>query len=157
MTQATQPTTGSKPAIATGWLLAFTWLFVIVCALGLVVDIWIIVWGPDALEAAIHLPVNLPSEVNVWWGLQQFVDLLFGVACVGVLVRDRDLARLAVYAAWAVVVIECVDAALKLLQLHLSLPIGAVLYALFAISLARALRRTDPRPEPAAARLRGVM
>jgi hypothetical protein len=136
----------AQPPIATGWLLWLTWLFVIGLALTSIGTAIALVFGPDAVARALGIGYRAP-DVTVWWGIQQVAYVSFGVACVGVLLRDRDFASFAVVMAWSIAVLQCIDAALQIFHLRLSLPIGVVLYVAFAIKMSMVLR-AEAAPAP---------
>ncbi len=139
-----------KAPIATGWLLGLTWFFALVVGLGgVIASVLAIIVGPEAIAASLRLPLRMPEHFTVWWAIEQVAYLLFGLACVGVLLRDRDWARTAVVVAWVIVVLQCVDAGLQILHLRLSIPIGALLYVAFAVRTSTVLRGAHPSRAPA--------
>jgi hypothetical protein len=138
MTEAAPSDPVSRPPIATGWLLWLTWFFVIVLSGGVIFSLLILLVGPGSLAASLGITVSMPV-IGVWWAIQQLVSGFFGVACIGVLLRDRDLARIAVALAWIVVACQCIDAVLQLSDGKLVIPFGAVLYVAFALKLTAVL------------------
>ena len=126
----------SVPFKAHGWLLWLTWFYVAIFALGTVFGILILVTG----AAPFGLEFRGPVEITVWWVLVQVPYIAFAIGCIGVLLADRDFAWVAVVSAWAIVVVQCVQAFLQLFHLRLSLPLTAIVYAAYAIGMARLLR-----------------
>ncbi len=126
----------AAPFKARGWLLWLTWLYVAIFAIGTVFGILIRITGatPFGLE------LRGPEQITVWWILAQVPYIAFAIGCVGVLLADRDFAWVAVVSAWAIVVVECVQAFMQLFHLRLSLPLSALFYAAYAIGMARLLR-----------------
>jgi len=145
MTTPLDPTPQTKPPIATGWLLWLTWFFALVLGVGgVIASALFIIIGPEAIAAVLRLPLRMPDHLTVWWAIEQVAYLLFGIACVGVLLRDRDWARTAVVVAWVIVLLQCVDAGLQIFHWRLSIPIGALLYVAFAVKTATVLRGLSP-------------
>ena len=141
MTSTSEDSLRQKPPIATGRLLWLTWFFALVLGVGGVIGsaLWIVV-GPEAIADALHLPLRIPDHLTVWLIIEQVAYLLFGFACVGTLLRDRDWSRTAVVVAWIIVGFQCVDAGLQIFHLRLSIPIGALLYVAFALRTSTVLR-----------------
>ena len=131
----------SSPFRMRGWLLWLTWLYVVIFALGTVFGIIVRLTGamPFGLE------FRGPGEITVWWVLVQVPYIAFGITCVGVLLADRDFAWAAVFSAWAIVAVQFIQAFMQLFHLRLSLPLSAVLYAAYAIGMARLLRADQTR------------
>jgi len=126
----------STPFRVRGWLLWLTWFYVAIFALGTVFGIIIRVTGATPLG----LEFRGPDQITVWWVLAQVPYIAFAIGCVGLLLGDRDFAWVAVVSAWAIVVVQCVQAFLQLFHLRLSLPLSAILYAAYAIAMARRIR-----------------
>ena len=147
LTTASSVRTEAGEPIATGWLLWLTWFFAIALGSGVVGALVALFLGPDYLARLLGIPFLAPN-VTVWWGVHQAAYLFFGVACVGVLMRDRDFARYAVILAWSIVALQCADAALQIFRLRLSIPIGAILYAAYAVKMGRVLRGRPPVMPP---------
>jgi len=129
----------ARTPIATGWLLWLTWLFVIVAASGILFSVLVLIVGADRLTQLIGLTVNMPA-LTAWWMIEQAAYVLFGIACVGVLAKDRDLAGISVVLAWVIVVFQCIDALLQLFEARISIPAGAVLYLAYALKMSSVLR-----------------
>jgi len=158
MTNPLNPTPQTKPPIATGWLLWLTWFFALVLGVGgVIASALFIVIGPEAIAAALRLPLRMPDHFTAWWAIEQVAYLLFGIACVGVLLRDRDWARTAVVVAWVIVLLQCVDAGLQIFHWRLSIPIGALLYVAFAVKTSIVLRDLSPAVAGAPPGSRGTL
>jgi hypothetical protein len=54
--------------------------------------------------------------------------------------KDRDFAWVAVVSAWAITVVQCVQAFLQLAHLRLSLPLSALSFAAYTIAMTKLLR-----------------
>jgi hypothetical protein len=137
----------AKPAIATGWLLWLTWIFVVAIGGGAIMAVLIGILGPDLISAVLHVTVTMP-HLTVWWVVEQAAYAFFAITCVGVLLRDRDIAGFAVPTAWIIVGLQCIGAFTLLFRGHLQIPIGAALYIAFAISLRGRLYPTLPVAPP---------
>ena len=69
--------------------------------------------------------------------------MAFTIGVVGVLSRNRQLAWLAVGSGWIIAIIQGIQALLQLAHLRLSIPIGAFLYAAYAIGVTKVLTPSD--------------
>ena len=145
MTQDATAERRTSAPIATGWLLVLAWVFSILGGLGLIFTLLLVTLGPGPLTRTFGIRLRIP-EFGVWDGVRTAVSLAFTISCVGVIMQDRDFAWFAVILAWCVAAIQCVDAFLKIFHLTLSVPIGVVVYAAFAIKLSSNLRRAVHTP-----------
>jgi hypothetical protein len=141
-----RPPTGP---IATGWLLALAWIFVVLLGLSILVTLTALVFGPDLFARTIGIPLQVPA-FGIWDAVRTAVNAGFAIACVGVVRQDRDFASFAVVLAWMVVAVQCVDAFVRIFHLTLSIPIGALFYVAFALKLSSNLRHA-PAPPPGSA------
>jgi hypothetical protein len=132
---ATQSASLRVPA----WILWLTWIYVGLFALGVVFQIASIVMGQSLWTTLLGMDVPA-TQITVLWVLIQLPYIAFVIGAVGVLLRDRDFAWVTVVASWIIVGIQCVQAFLQLFHLRLSIPIGAFLFAAYAIGLMRVLR-----------------
>ena len=123
-----------------GWLLWLTWLYVVVFGIGTVFGIAGVLFGGRVLG----LEIRGRDTITVWWVLVQVPYIAFFVGCIGTLLKDRDFAWVAVVSAWAIAVVQCVQAFLQLAHLRLSLPLTAVLFVAYAIGTTRLLRPVPP-------------
>jgi len=135
MTVATQP----QEFRVRGWLLWLSWAYVSIFSIGTLFGIITMLTGH-----VFGLEVRGP-DVTPWWVLVQLPYIALFVACIGVLLKDRDFAWVAVITSWMIVIIQCVQAVLQLAHLRLSLPLSAVLFAAYAIGLKRQLRPARER------------
>jgi|ERR1041385_1276367 hypothetical protein len=127
-----------------GWILWLTWLYVGLFGIGTLFGIVAVVLGGRLFG----FELRGPDQLTVGWILLQVPYIVFAIACVGVLLRDRDFGWAAVASAWTITVIQCIQAFLQLFHLHVSLPLSALLFAAYAIGLTRLLRpsrRREPR------------
>jgi hypothetical protein len=126
---------------ARGWVLWLTWIYVVLFGLGTLSGIVALLSGATLFG----LEIRGPDQVTVLWVLLQVPYIAFAVGCVGVLLKDRDFAWVAVIAAWIITVVQSVQAFLQLAHLRLSIPLGAFLYAAYAIGMTRLLRPAPAR------------
>ncbi len=125
-----------------GWILWLTWLYVVLFGLGTLFGIVMLLLGghPFGLE------MRGPDSITLWWVLVQVPYIGFLVGCIGVLLKDRDFAWVAIVSAWAIAVVQCVQALLQLAHLRLSLPLSAFLFVAYAIGMTKVLHRGQPEP-----------
>jgi hypothetical protein len=134
---------------ARGWLLWLTWVYVALFGIGTVFGIAGLLFGGRVLG----LEIRGGDAITVWWLLVQVPYIAFFIGCIGTLLKDRDFAWVAVVSAWAIAVVQCVQAFLQLAHLRLSLPLSAVVFVAYAIGTTKVLR-----PVPSGARVgRGMM
>jgi len=122
---------------ARGWILWLTWLYVVLFGLGTLFGIVMLLFCCHASG----LEMRGPDSITVWWVLVQVPYIGFLVGCIGVLLKDRDFAWVAIVSAWAITVVQCVQAFLQLAHLRLSLPLSAFLFAAYAIGMTKVLHR----------------
>jgi len=122
---------------ARGWVLWLTWLYVVLFGLGTLFGIAMLLFGSHGFG----LEMRGPDSITVWWVLVQVPYIAFFVGCIGVLLKDRDFAWVAIVSAWAIAVVQCVQAFLQLAHLRLSLPLSAFLFAAYAVALTRRLHK----------------
>lgn len=144
-------TVSARPPIARGWVLWLTWLFALVFASEVLYQILLAVVGSAQLGAMLGVTLAQP-HVTVWWVLNALVQAVFGVACVGILLHDRDMARLARGCAWLIVGLQCIGAFSEIVHAHIQVPLGALLYGAFAIGLGSALGSPKAMAAPPGAR-----
>ena len=137
----------SAPLQPRGWVLWLTWLYVALFGLGLLFWIAMLVSGTE-----FGLEVRGPERITVWWVLLQVPYISFALGAAGVLLKDRDFAWVAVVSAWAITVIQCIQAFLQLANLRLSVPLSALVFAAYAVGLTKLLR-----PRRSEARVGGGM
>jgi hypothetical protein len=124
----------------TGWLLPLTWLLVFYFGGLVLLNLVVLAFGADAVESATRISVTEPSGDPLWWALGQLPSVVFVFACIGALMQERAFAWAAVVAAWVIVVILLVQAALQLLHLRPSIPLLAAVLIVFAVQMTRRLR-----------------
>jgi hypothetical protein len=129
-----------RPPIATGWLLWLTWLYIGFFGLGILVDVASLVAGRDVVGTWFGVSVAGLDNVGVVWVLRQLPYVAFAIGCVGILLRDRDFAWMAIVAAWLIVAVQCVDAFLQIFHLRLSVPISAFVFGAYAWKTGSVLR-----------------
>jgi hypothetical protein len=135
----TDTATQSASLRVPSWILWLTWIYVSLFGLGVVFQIASILMGQSLWTTLFG--VDAPVErITVWWVLIQLPYIAFAIGAVGVLMRDRDFAWVTVVVAWIIVGMQCVQAFLQLFHLRLSIPIGAFLFAAYALGMTRALR-----------------
>ena len=122
-----------------GWLRWVTLLLAIVLGCGALLAGVVLVFGAERTAAFLGVTVNM-TDVSVWWGLSQLAYLLLGVACIALLVGDWDIGPLVVPVAWAIVIIQIIDAARALVHLHVQFPITALLFGLYAWKVDQAVK-----------------
>ena len=121
---------------ARGWLLWLTWLYVVVFGIGTLFGIATLLLGGHMFG----LQIPRQDAIMVWWVLVQVPYIAFFVGCIGALLKDRDFAWVAVVSAWAIALVQCVQAFLQLAHFRLSLPLSAFLFAAYAIGMTKLLR-----------------
>ena len=134
----------SAPFKAHGWVLWLTWAYVVLFGVGTLFGMVAVVAGGRLFG----LEISGPDQITIWWVLLQVPYIAFAIATVGVLLEDRDFASAAVVAAWVIAVIQGIQAFLQLAHLRLSIPLGAFLYAAYALGMTKQLRshqRADAR------------
>ena len=131
-------------------MLWLTWIYVGLFGVGVLLALASIIGGRDVLGTLFSVSTPGPDNVNLIWVLRQLPYVAFAIGCVGVLLRDRDLAWVAVVAAWVIVVVQCADAFVQIFHLRLSIPISAFIFGAYAWKMASVLRprpvSTPPRP-----------
>ena len=94
---------------ARGWVLWLTWLYVVVFGIGTLVGIATLLLGARVFG----VEIRGPDAITVWWVLVQVPYIALFIGCIGVLLRDRDFAWVAVVSAWAIAVVQCMQAFLQ--------------------------------------------
>jgi tellurite resistance protein TehA-like permease len=122
------------------WILWLTRAYVALFGIGTLVGIVAVLLGGRLFDLGLHGP----DQLTPGWVLLPVPYAVFAIACVGVLLRHRDFAWVAVAAAWTITVIQCVQAFLQIFHPLLSLPLGAFVFAAYAIGLTRSLRPARP-------------
>ena len=138
MTSALKVPTEFQPR---GWILWLTWIYVALFGIGTLLGVAALILGGTLFG----LEMRGPDQVTVLWVFLQVPYIAFAVGCVGVLLRDRDFGWVAVIAAWVITIVQSGQALLQLAHLRLSIPLGAVLYAAYAIGMTRLLRPAPAR------------
>jgi hypothetical protein len=133
------------------WL---TWIYVGLFGLGILLALASILGGRDVLGTVLGVSTPGPDNVNFIWLLHQLPYVAFAIGCVGVLVRDRDFAWVAIVAAWVIVVVQCADAFVQIFHLRLSIPISAFIFGAYAWKMGSVLR---PRPASMPPRSGGML
>ena len=131
------------PFRARGWILWLSWAYLAFVALGTLLGVaWLVSATPP-----LGLQVRGVYKLTVWGILSWALYMGFAIGVVGVLLRNRQLAWLAVGSGWVIAAIQSIQALLQLAHLRLSIPIGAFLYAAYAIGVTRLLtpRESDVR------------
>ena len=118
-----------------GWILWLSWVYLALIALGTLLGLYWLITGMPPFG----LQVRGEYKLTVWGILSWALYMGFALGVVGVLVKDRHLAWLAVYLGWLIAVIQSIQALLQLAHLRLSIPIGAFLYAAYAIGVTKLL------------------
>ena len=142
MTAPTAPS--DRPFVATGWLLWLTWAYVAVFGIGLVLQVATLALGWNPLGALFRIQAPDIGQISVAWLLVQLPYIAFAIGCVGVLLRDRDFAWVAVISAWVIAAVQSVEAFLQLLHLRLSVPISALIFVAYAVRATKVLRPARP-------------
>ena len=138
----------SRLPLASGWLLWLAWTYAVVFAFGVLFTLASLVLGSNPLAALFGLPDPGPVQVTWWWLTHQVVYVGFGVGCIAILARDRDLAWFAVVFGWAVACVQCLDAFLAIFHLRLSIPLSAPFYAAVAWRTASLMRAPERQLPP---------
>ncbi len=138
MTSALNAPTEFRPR---SWILWLTWIYVVLFGIGTLFGVAALMRGGTLFG----LEMRGPDQITVFWVLLQVPYIAFAVACVGVLLKDRDFGWVAVIAAWVITVVQSVQALLQLAHLRLSIPLGAFLFAAYAIGMTRLLRPASGR------------
>ena len=137
----TEPATAKPaPLRVPPWILWLTWIYVAPYGLGIVFEIVSLVIGKNLWTVLFGIDVPTLENVTVWWVLLQLPYIVFAVGCVGILLKDRDFAWVAIVTAWVIAILQSVQAIMQLAHLRLSIPISAFLFAAYAIGLKNALR-----------------
>jgi hypothetical protein len=136
----TDGTLEPAPFRVPSWILWLTWIYVALFGLSVVFQIASLVIGQSLWTVLFGIDVPAVDHVTVWWVLLQLPYVVFAIGCVGVLLKDRDFAWVAVFTAWVVAVLQSVQAVLQLAHLRISVPIGAFLFVAYAIGVKRVLR-----------------
>ena len=130
------------------WILWLSWIYLAIFAVGVLFGIaWLISGTPP-----FGLQVRGPIRITLLGIASSALYMAFTIGVVGVLTRDRQLAWLAVGSGWIIAIIQGIQALLQLAHLRLSIPIGAFLYAAYAIGVTKVLTPSDPK-----GRVRGGM
>src|SRR4026209_69292 len=145
MTAPQQPPVSFRPPRWIQWL---SWIYLAFFAVGILLGLaWLVSGRPP-----FGLQVRGPISITMWGIASWVLYVAFTIGVVGVLLRDRQLAWLAVGSGWVIAVIQGIQALLQLAHLRLSIPIGAFLYAAYAIGVTKLLTPSDSE-----ARVRGGM
>jgi hypothetical protein len=128
------------PLRLVGWLRVATWVFAALIGFAFIAALLMLLAGPDSVQQATGIRVVMP-DFSLWWGISQLIYLAFGVGCAALLLGDRDLGSLTAPAAWAIVAIQLIDAVRGLGSGKLALPLSAPVFAVYAVSVSRALRK----------------
>jgi len=145
----TAPAATPVPFRVPPWILWLTWIYAALFGLGIVFQVASLVLGQSLWTLLFGLEVPTLDHVTVWWILLQLPYIVFAFGCVGILLKDRDFAWVAVVTAWVIALLQGVQAIMQLAHLRLSIPISAFLFIAYAIGVRNALR--PPR------RARGVI
>jgi len=130
----------TRSPIAIGWFRWLTWLLVIAGGYQFIYYILLIIFGPSAVPH--YGGISPPARITWWDAIHRIVDGFLWIACIGILMRNRLLASIAVILLWTSVVLMCVDMTIDLVhgKLYLGDFFAPLIYAGFALDLARTLR-----------------
>ena len=129
------------------WLTVLAWIYLMACGLRVISDLTQGTIGYDPLILKIGIGNNAPVELPVWWAMVHLgAEVAFGIGCLAVLLRDRDLVWFAIIAGWAVAVLQCCDAFVGIFHLRFAIPVSAAVYGAMAWRASSLLSADRPAP-----------
>jgi len=129
------------------WLTVLAWIYLMACGFRVLADLTQGTLGYDPLTLRVGIGNTAPVELPMWWAVIHLgVEVGFGIGCLAVLLRDRDLVWFAIIAGWAMAFLQCCDAFIGIFHLRFAIPLSAAVYAAMAWRAASLLGTERPAP-----------
>ena len=141
----TAPDSGSARLSPPTWLSVLAWIYLMAFGLRLITDLAQGAIDYDPLRVTVGINTSRSLGLPVWWAVVHMgAEVCFGIGCLAVLLRDRDLAWFAIVGGWAIAVLQCCDAFAGVFHLQFAIPLSAAVYAAIAWRTASLLRVEPP-------------
>ena len=129
------------------WLTVLAWIYLMACGFRVLADLNQGTLGYNPLLVSVGFGHADPAELPLWWAVVHLAaEVGFGIGCVAVLLRDRDLIWFAIVGGWATAILQCCDAFVGIFHIQFAVPLSAPVYAVMAWRAASLLRVERPAP-----------
>ena len=141
------PDSSSPRLMPPTWLTVLAWIYLMACGFRVLADLTQGTLGYDPLILRVGIGNTAPVELPMSWAVIHLVaEVGFGIGCLAVLLRDRDLVWFAIIAGWAIAFLQCCDAFIEIFHLRFAIPLSAAVYAAMAWRAASLLSTERPAP-----------